>query len=102
MREKMVIENYLNLHESLVHEMIVKISKGYQLTIPAEMRKELGIDKGSEVLLRFDKKREKIFIEPFQGNKSSLERLFQEGKKYPYTLSIEEMEKIGEEDYEIY
>ena len=59
--------------------MITTISKGYQLTIPAKMRKKLGMNKGSKVELKLDEKHKKITIEPLST--MTFDEIFAEPRK---------------------
>ncbi len=75
--------------------MIVTISKGQQITIPAEFRKDLGLKVGSRVELV--KKQNKIIIRPIEEN---LEDLFANAKniKPKYNLTAEQMDKLIEDE----
>ena len=78
--------------------MIKRISKGYQITIPAEIRKKFDLTIGTP--LDIEVKKEEIVIKPFQAKKE-LERLFREADKFPkHNLSLEDLEKMEEEIYE--
>jgi AbrB family looped-hinge helix DNA binding protein len=73
--------------------MIVEISKGYQITIPASIRNELDIGIGSA--LDISKMKEKIIIQPI---KTDLKKMFEisDKKKPRHKLSVEDMEKYNE------
>jgi AbrB family looped-hinge helix DNA binding protein len=75
------------------HEMITEISKGYQVTIPAEIRKALGLGIGSP--LEISRKRGKIVIEPIE---SDMEKMFEIAKtiKPRKQMSVSEMESLNE------
>ena len=73
--------------------MIVTISKGQQITIPAEMRKEFDLKVGSRVELI--KKQNNIIIQPIEGD---LEGLFANAKniKPKHNLTAEQMDELNE------
>ena len=73
--------------------MIVTISKGQQITIPAEMRKELKLKVGSKV--EMVKGKNEIIIKPIDGD---LEKLFEEAKniKPKHNLTAEQMDELNE------
>ena len=75
--------------------MIVTISKGLQITIPSEIRNELGLEIGSKVEL--EKRGNKIIIKPIEDD---LERLFEEAKriKPKHKLSAKDMDKMVEDE----
>lgn len=73
--------------------MIITISKGQQITIPANIRGMLGLDVGSKVEVLYEKG--KVMIKPIG---ESLEQLFQETKhlKPKHQLSTEQMDQFNE------
>lgn len=73
--------------------MIVTISKGQQITIPAEMRKELKLKIGSKV--EMVKGKNEIIIKPIDGD---LEKLFEEAKniKPKHNLTAKQMDELNE------
>jgi len=73
--------------------MIVTISKGLQLTIPAQLRKILGIRAGSKVSIELRKS--EIVIKPVGDD---LERVFQEARKIRPRrhLSAKRMDELSE------
>ncbi|MBS3097050.1 AbrB/MazE/SpoVT family DNA-binding domain-containing protein [Candidatus Woesearchaeota archaeon] len=75
--------------------MIVTISKGQQITIPAEMRKDLKLKAGSRVEVL--KERNEIIIKPLGED---LEKLFEEAKniKPKHNLTAEQMDKLIEDE----
>lgn len=75
------------------HEMITAISKGQQVTIPAEMRNELGLHAGS--LIDIEQHGKKIVI---QSVGEDLEKLFEEAKKIKPKrgLTPEQMDELNE------
>lgn len=75
------------------HEMIVTVSKGQQITIPATMREMLGIDVGSKVDVEYEEGR--IVINPVG---EELEEFFKLAKKFKpkYDLTAEQMDEINE------
>lgn len=74
-------------------KVIVTISKGQQITIPAEFRKELKLKVGSRVELI--KKKNKIVIQPIEED---LEDMFAKAKhiKPKYNLTAEQMDELNE------
>ena len=78
-----------------MNSTIITISKGMQITIPANLREELGLDVGSRVEL--EEKNGKIIIKPIG---QELEELFQEAKtiKPKHKLTEEEMDKMIENE----
>ena len=73
--------------------MIVTISKGQQITIPAVFRKELKLKVGSKVELI--KKENKIIIQPIDED---LEDMFEKAKhiKPKHNLTAEQMDELNE------
>lgn len=74
-------------------KMIVEISKGYQITIPAEIRNELGLGIGTP--LEVKKEDGKIVFSPIKEN---MQELFLNAKKMmpKKKMSVAEMEKLNE------
>ena len=78
--------------------MIKRISKGYQITIPAEIRKKFDLGIGAP--MDIEAKEGEIVLKPFDAKKE-LERLFKEADKFPrHKLSPEDLEKMEEDIYE--
>ena len=75
--------------------MIVTISKGQQITIPAKFRKELKLKIGSRVELI--KKQNKIIIQPIE---EEIEELFEKAKhiKPKHNLTAEQMDELIENE----
>ncbi|MEK6951443.1 MAG: AbrB/MazE/SpoVT family DNA-binding domain-containing protein [Nanoarchaeota archaeon] len=73
--------------------MIVEISKGRQITIPAEIRSEFDLDTGSK--LEIEKINNKIILKPI-GN--DLNNLFEQAKKIKpkHKLSAKQMDDLNE------
>ena len=73
--------------------MIVTISKGQQITIPADMRKKLKLKVGSRVELVG--KENKIIIQPIEED---LEEMFANAKniKPKHNLTAEQMDELNE------
>ena len=73
--------------------MITKISKGLQITIPAEFRNKLDLEVGSKI--EIDLKDNKIIISPIDED---LEKLFKEARKTKPKLKLtaEQMDKLAE------
>ena len=83
---------------SLINEMIKKISKGYQITIPAEIRKQFDLTIGTPIDIEV--KKEEIVLKPFNAKKE-MEKLFKEADKFPrHNLSPEDLEKMEDGLYE--
>ena len=77
--------------------MIKKISKGYQLTIPAEIRKQFDLTIGTPIDIEV--KKEEIVLKPFDAKKE-LETLFKEADKFPrHNLTPEDLEKMEDDLY---
>lgn len=75
--------------------MIVTISKGQQITIPAEMRKELKLKVGSRV--EVVKRKNEIIIRPVGED---LEKLFEEAKNIVprHKLTAKQMDQLIEDE----
>ena len=75
--------------------MIVEISKGKQITIPAEFRKKLDLKAGSRVEL--ERKGNKIVIKPIEED---IDKLFAEAKnvKPKHKLTAKQMDKLIENE----
>ena len=73
--------------------MILTISKGQQITIPAKMRKTLGLDVGRK--LELIKTKEGIILKPISGN---LDDLFRKAKgiKPKHDLTAKQMDEYNE------
>ena len=87
------MEKFINSHEFMNHEMIIGISKGYQISIPAGIRKSLHLGIGSS--LDISTQKGKIIIEPVQEN---IEELFKNAKniKPKKKMNVKQMEKLNE------
>lgn len=74
-------------------KMIVEISKGRQITIPAEIRSEFDLDTGSK--LEIEKINGKIVLKPI-GN--DLNNMFEQAKKMKpkHKLSAKQMDDLNE------
>lgn len=91
-------KDFYILINSLINEMIKRISKGYQLTIPAEIRKKFDLGIGTPV--EIETRKEEIIVKPIQSKKE-LEELFKEADKFPkHNLSPEDLEKMEDDLYE--
>ena len=75
--------------------MIVTISKGQQITIPSEFRKDLNLKVGSRV--EVVKRKNEIVIRTIGED---LEKLFEEAKKIvpKHNLTAEQMDKLIEDE----
>ena len=76
-------------------KIIVTISKGQQITIPAEMRKEFDLKAGSKV--EVIKRKKEIVIKPIEED---LDKIFEEAKniKPKHNLTAEQMDKLIEDE----
>ena len=76
-------------------KIIVTISKGQQITIPAEMRKEFDLKVGSKV--EVIKRKKEIVIKPIEED---LDKIFEEAKniKPKHNLTAEQMDKLIEDE----
>ena len=77
----------------MLHEMIVTISKGQQITIPASMRELLGLDVGSKVDVEYEEGRIVINLVG-----EELETIFKAAKKLKpkHNLTAEQMDELNE------
>ena len=75
--------------------MIVTISKGQQITIPSQYRRELSLRVGSRVELT--KVRNKIIIKPISED---LQKLFKEAKslKPKFRFTAKQMDEVVEHE----
>ena len=75
--------------------MMITISKGQQITIPAEYRKELDLREGSRMELEI--KGGKIIIKPIDED---VKKVFEEARKgkFKRTMTAEEMDKLTEDE----
>ncbi|MBI1971074.1 AbrB/MazE/SpoVT family DNA-binding domain-containing protein [Candidatus Woesearchaeota archaeon] len=73
--------------------MIVEMSKGRQITIPADVRDEFDLHAGSK--LELIKKKDAIVLKPLEGD---IEALFEQAKhiKPKRRLSAEQMDEFNE------
>ncbi len=77
--------------------MIKAISKGYQVTIPAEWRNELGLGIGSKIDI--EKKNRTIIINPIE--KETLEDVYKESKKFKrHNLTPKQIESMDSDIYD--
>jgi len=78
-----------------VVKIIVTISKGQQITIPAEFRKDLDFKAGSKVELI--KKQNKIIIQPLEDD---LDKLFAAAKgiEPKHKLTAKQMDELTENE----
>jgi len=68
---------------------IVKVTRNYQVTIPASVRKEAGIEEGDLVKVYYDKSEGVIKIYKYRRKRLTI--------KLGRPLTVEEMEKAVEE-----
>jgi len=80
--------------------MIIEISKGYQITIPAKIRNELGWKPGTKLEVSFDKKTVHVhaIAKNRPDNTHGWEDLFEEAKKHPINLTPEQLDELMYED----
>ncbi|MBI2176090.1 AbrB/MazE/SpoVT family DNA-binding domain-containing protein [Candidatus Woesearchaeota archaeon] len=79
--------------------MITKISKGYQITIPAGVRHRFGLDIGTPIDI--EERGREIVIKPVgKATKSSLNELFKESDKYVNNLTPEQLEEMEKDIYD--
>ena len=78
--------------------MITKVSKGYQITIPAELRHRFGLDIGTPIDI--EEKGKEIVIRPLGKTKSSLNELFKESDKYVNNFTPEQLEEMEKDIYD--
>lgn len=76
--------------------MITKISKGLQITIPAEFRNKLDLEVGSKVEINLEET--KIIISPIDED---LEKLFKEARKIKPKLKLtaKQMDELAENGF---
>lgn len=79
----------------MMHEMIVKISKGQQITIPSEYRKEFGWQVGSNVELT--KEGNRVVLKPVGDD---LQKLFRDAKnlKPKFKFTAKQMDEVVERE----
>ena len=76
--------------------MLTKVSKGYQITIPAKLRHKFGLNIGTAVDIEAEA--DKITIKPV---KEELENLFKEANNFnAHNLKAEDLEKMEDGIYE--
>ena len=79
--------------------MITKISKGYQITIPAEVRHKFGLDVGTSIDI--EERGKEIVIKPLsRTTKDELKELFKESDKYKNNLTPEQLEELENDIYD--
>ena len=78
-----------------MNSTIITISKGMQITIPASIREELGLDVGGRI--EIEEKNGTILLKPLGED---LQQLFQEAKsvKPKYNLTAKEMDRLIEHE----
>ena len=78
------------------NEMIVTISKGQQITLPAEIRNLLGLDIGSRLEVEEDKG-----IVKLKPIGEDIEALFKKAKniKQQHKLNVKELEELNEKRF---
>ena len=76
--------------------MITKISKGYQITIPAKVRHKFGLEIGTA--LDIEENGKEIVIRPLhKATKNSLNKLFRESDEYTNNLTPAQLEKMEDD-----
>jgi len=81
------------LNEEIRGKMITKISKGQQITIPAELRKKFNLKEGN--IIEIEARGNEIIIRLIDDD---LERLFEEAKriKPKFHLTAKEIDELNE------
>ena len=76
-------------------KMIITVSKGQQITIPSQYRKDLSLDIGSKIELV--KQGKKLIIKPLDED---LDRLFEQAKKIKpkHNLTVKQMDDLAENE----
>jgi len=80
-------------------KMVTKISKGFQLTIPEELRDFLNITKGSMIEMELNRRNNQV-IEPIQERLSLKAMLEKADNLKPHKLTINDLEKMEKDVYE--
>ena len=79
--------------------MITRISKGYQMTIPAKIRKKFGLDIGTPIDV--EERGTEIIVKPLgKPTKEGLKELFRESDRYKSNLTPEQLEKMEDDIYD--
>jgi AbrB family looped-hinge helix DNA binding protein len=79
--------------------MIIKISKGYQITIPAKVRRKFGLGIGTPIDI--EERGTEIIVKPLgKQAKEGLKELFRESDKYKSNLTPEQLEKMENDIYD--
>lgn len=79
--------------------MITRMSKGYQITIPAEIRHRFGLDIGTTIDI--EERKSEIVIKPLnRATKEELKELFKESDKYKLNLTPEQLEEMEKGIYD--
>ena len=87
------MEKLINNTCFMQHAMIVELSKGRQITIPAEIREQLNLKTGSK--LEITQRKHEIILKPLGED---LEVLFAEARniKPKHNLSPKQMDELNE------
>jgi len=80
--------------------MITKVSKGYQITIPANWRKFLGLKIDSQINIELNKKKKQVTIEPLDSEAPDFKDLWKEADKYENKFTIKDLKKIEDNIYD--
>ncbi|MEK6838104.1 MAG: AbrB/MazE/SpoVT family DNA-binding domain-containing protein [Nanoarchaeota archaeon] len=79
--------------------MITKISKGYQITIPAEVRHRFGLDVGT--VIDIEERGTEIIVKPVgKSAKEGLKELFRRSDKYKNNFTPEQLEEMEDDIYD--
>lgn len=70
--------------------MLVRVSRKFQITIPAEIRRRLSIREGDYVDVELDEREEVIIVRPYRGKRSIL--------RFSRGLSRKKIDEAVEED----
>ena len=79
--------------------MITKVSKGYQITIPAKVRHRFGLDIGT--VIDIEERGAEIIVKPVgKPAREGLKELFRESDKYENSLTPEQLEEMEDDIYD--
>jgi len=70
--------------------VLVRVSRKFQITIPAEIRRRLSIREGDYVDVELDEREEVIIVRPYRGKRSIL--------RFSRGLSRKKIDEAVEED----
>jgi len=73
-----------------IYTVLVRVSRKFQITIPAEIRRRLSIREGDYVDVELDEREEVIIVRPYRGKRSIL--------RFSRGLSRKKIDEAVEED----